>query len=67
MVAHLFDERDGAVEKMIAMAIAAAHRAERKSAAAVKRLLTIRSSRVSWWKRDHFDVGETRMVIQQCN
>lgn len=45
MVAHLFDERDGAVEKMIAMAIAAAHRAERKSAAAVKRLLTIRSPR----------------------
>ena len=30
MVAHLFDERDGAVEKMIAIAIAAAHRAGKK-------------------------------------
>jgi pyruvate,water dikinase len=30
MVAHLFDERDGAVEKMVAMAIAAAHRAGKK-------------------------------------
>jgi pyruvate, water dikinase len=30
MVAHLFDERDGAVEKMIEMAIAAAHRAGKK-------------------------------------
>jgi pyruvate,water dikinase len=30
MVAHLFDERDGAVEKMIAMAIDAAHRAGKK-------------------------------------
>jgi pyruvate,water dikinase len=30
MVAHLFDERDGAVEKMVEMAIAAAHRAGKK-------------------------------------
>jgi pyruvate,water dikinase len=30
MVAHLFDERNGAVEKMIAMAIDAAHRAGKK-------------------------------------
>jgi pyruvate,water dikinase len=30
MVAHLFDERDGAVEKMISMAIDAAHRAGKK-------------------------------------
>ncbi|HET9527752.1 MAG TPA: phosphoenolpyruvate synthase [Pyrinomonadaceae bacterium] len=30
MVAHLFDERDGAVEKMIEMAIEAAHRAGKK-------------------------------------
>lgn len=30
MVAHLFDERDGAVEKMVAMAIDAAHRAGKK-------------------------------------
>jgi pyruvate, water dikinase len=30
MVAHLFDERDGAVEKMIEMAIDAAHRAGKK-------------------------------------
>jgi pyruvate,water dikinase len=30
MVAHLFDERDGAVEKMITMAIDAAHRAGKK-------------------------------------
>jgi pyruvate,water dikinase len=29
-VAHLFDERDGAVEKMVEMAIAAAHRAGKK-------------------------------------
>jgi pyruvate,water dikinase len=30
MVAHLFDERDGAVEKMVEMAIDAAHRAGKK-------------------------------------
>ncbi len=30
MVAHLFDERDGAVEKMVAMAIDAAHRNRKK-------------------------------------
>jgi pyruvate,water dikinase len=30
MVAHLFDERDGAVEKMVDMAITAAHRAGKK-------------------------------------
>jgi pyruvate,water dikinase len=30
MVAHLFDERDGAVEKMVEMAINAAHRAGKK-------------------------------------
>ncbi len=30
MVAHLFDERNGAVEKMVAMAIEAAHRAGKK-------------------------------------
>jgi len=30
MVAHLFDERNGAVEKMVEMAIAAAHRAGKK-------------------------------------
>jgi pyruvate, water dikinase len=30
MVAHLFDERDGAVERMITMAIEAAHRAGKK-------------------------------------
>lgn len=30
MVAHLFDERNGAVEKMVAMAIDAAHRAGKK-------------------------------------
>jgi pyruvate,water dikinase len=30
MVAHLFDERDGAVEKMVAMAIEAAHRNGKK-------------------------------------
>jgi len=30
MVAHLFDERDGAVEKMVEMAIAAAHRTGKK-------------------------------------
>lgn len=30
MVAHLFDERDGAVEKMVTMAIEAAHRAGKK-------------------------------------
>ena len=30
MVAHLFDERDGAVERMVTLAIAAAHRAGKK-------------------------------------
>jgi pyruvate,water dikinase len=30
MVAHLFDERNGAVEKMVEMAIDAAHRAGKK-------------------------------------
>ena len=30
MVAHLFDERDGAVERMVALAIEAAHRAGKK-------------------------------------
>jgi pyruvate,water dikinase len=30
MVAHLFDERDGAVERMVTMAIEAAHRAGKK-------------------------------------
>jgi pyruvate,water dikinase len=30
MVAHLFDERDGAVEKMVEMAIDAAHRNRKK-------------------------------------
>jgi phosphoenolpyruvate-protein kinase (PTS system EI component) len=30
MVAHLFDERDGAVERMVTLAIEAAHRAGKK-------------------------------------
>lgn len=30
MVAHLFDERDGAVERMVSLAIEAAHRAGKK-------------------------------------
>ena len=30
MVAHLFDERDGAVERMVSMAIEAAHKAGKK-------------------------------------
>lgn len=51
MVAHLFDERDGAVERMVTLAIEAAHRAlARRLASAVRRRQTIRSLRSFWLK-----------------
>jgi pyruvate,water dikinase len=46
MVAHLFDERDGAVEKMVTPSVR-----ERRSEYAAKLRLTIPSSRDSWSKK----------------
>ena len=63
MVAHLFDERDGAVEKMVTIAIEAAQRAGKKIGICGQRLQIILSSLVSWLRKG---LPRFRLTPIQC-